>query len=438
MEIERKFLVRESPGDLASHPSERIEQGYLALDADRAEVRVRRRAGRATLTVKQGTGLVRLEEEISIGRARFARLWPLTEGRRVEKTRHLVPVDGATVEVDVYAGSLAGLIVAEVEFASVEDSLAFRPPGWMGDEVTGDPRYANRTLATKGRPDGAFRLGEDESVAEGVPRIARGQLDKAIAVLGTAGEDDLGEAIHTTRKALKRLRTTLRLSRDELGDEIYDRENAAFRDSGRCLSGARDSQVVLETFDGLADGRFGDLREALAAEHEEAQRRMRSDEAAVRGVLDTLTAARGRTSSWPLDDDDPRALADGYERIYRRGRKALAAARADPGDETLHELRKRVKDLWYASQIIQPASKKAKKVASQASDLSDVIGNEHDLAVLRETADRHRHTLTADEFAQLDELIGERREALQRRALKDARQLYRRKPKAALSRVGLA
>jgi len=87
VEIERKFLVRESPGDLASHPAERIEQGYLALDADRAEVRVRRRAGRATLTVKQGTGLVRLEEEISIGRARFERLWPLTEGRRVEKRR---------------------------------------------------------------------------------------------------------------------------------------------------------------------------------------------------------------------------------------------------------------------------------------------------------------------------------------------------------------
>ena len=118
MEIERKFLVREPPPDLRGCASDRIEQGYVALDGDAIEVRVRRRGGRATLTIKQGAGHVRLEEELTLGRARFERLWALTEGRRLEKVRHLVPVGDATVELDVYGGELAGLVVAEVEFAA--------------------------------------------------------------------------------------------------------------------------------------------------------------------------------------------------------------------------------------------------------------------------------------------------------------------------------
>jgi adenylate cyclase len=54
------------------------------------------------------------------------------------------------VEVDVYAGDLDGLVSAEVEFASEEAAAAFAPPAWLGREVTGDPRYANRALAVSG------------------------------------------------------------------------------------------------------------------------------------------------------------------------------------------------------------------------------------------------------------------------------------------------
>ena len=151
MEIERKFLVAQPPAGLDGDPGDPIDQGYLALDGE-TEVRIRRRAGRATLTVKHGSGLARAEEEIAIDAARFERLWPLTEGRRVEKVRHLVPGGGVTVELDVYAGDLAGLVVAEVEFASVADSDAWRPPPWLGHELTGDARYANRSLAVHGAP----------------------------------------------------------------------------------------------------------------------------------------------------------------------------------------------------------------------------------------------------------------------------------------------
>jgi adenylate cyclase len=153
VEIERKFVLAEPPAGLGERPGDRIEQGYLAIADDGVEVRVRRRAGRASLTVKSGPGQVRTEEEIAIDDRRFESLWPLTDGRRVTKTRHEVPLEaGLTAEVDVYDGAHDGLVTAEIEFGSVEASERFSPPEWLGREVTGDARYANQTLAVHGCP----------------------------------------------------------------------------------------------------------------------------------------------------------------------------------------------------------------------------------------------------------------------------------------------
>jgi adenylate cyclase len=155
VEIERKFLVGELPPGVERSGSSRIEQGYLAIAEDGTEVRVRRRDGAAVLTVKSGGGRTRLEEEIEIDAERFARLWPLTEGRRVEKTRHLIPAGpGLTIELDVYSGALAGLNVAEVEFGSEDAADGFEPPEWFGPEVTDDARFKNQRLACEGAPAG--------------------------------------------------------------------------------------------------------------------------------------------------------------------------------------------------------------------------------------------------------------------------------------------
>jgi CYTH domain-containing protein len=151
VEIERKFLVDRLPED--PPPGERIEQGYLAIAPDGVEVRVRRRAGTCTLTVKSGPAQVRVEEELEVDERRFESLWALTEGRRIAKTRHVVPLDGGlSAEVDVYEDAHAGLLTAEVEFPSAAASDAFAPPGWLGVEVTGDRRYANQSLALHGPP----------------------------------------------------------------------------------------------------------------------------------------------------------------------------------------------------------------------------------------------------------------------------------------------
>ena len=143
----------EPPADLDRWPATAIEQGYLAIAPDGTEVRVRRRGGDATLTIKSGGGRSRAEEELAIEPDRFERLWPLTEGRRIEKTRYEIALDdGPTVELDVYGGALAGLVVAEVEFGSEQDADAFEGPEWLGREVTDDPRFKNQRLAMEGMP----------------------------------------------------------------------------------------------------------------------------------------------------------------------------------------------------------------------------------------------------------------------------------------------
>jgi adenylate cyclase len=153
MEIERKFRVTELP-DLAQSEGEPIEQGYLALadDDGGAEVRLRRKPDHLCLTVKAGSGRSRAEEEIELEPERFEALWPLTDGRRLAKTRYRLPHGELEIELDVYAGDLDGLAVAEVEFEDEPAADAFEPPAWFDDEVTGERRYLNETLATEGRP----------------------------------------------------------------------------------------------------------------------------------------------------------------------------------------------------------------------------------------------------------------------------------------------
>jgi CHAD domain-containing protein len=282
----------------------------------------------------------------------------------------------------------------------------------------------------------AYRLRSDEGTADGVRSVARGQLDLAADQLDAA-DGDLDEAVHETRKAFKRLRALVRVARDALGDEAYRRENTIFRDAGRRLSDARDAAVMVETLDDLTkryrdelpDDAFAGLREALASEAAAASAQLAEDRGTVDEVHGTLEAARRRVAAWPLPEEGGLAMLEpGFERVYRRGRRALKAARKGPDTGNLHELRKRAKDLWHAAQVLRPAApKQMKKLARGAHALSDVVGADHDLAVLRAAARERHATLGPGELALLEGLVARRRERLQRKALAGGRRLYRRK-----------
>jgi len=152
MEVERKFLVAKPP-DLDEETAEEIDQGYLAIGSEE-EVRLRRKGEKLLLTAKRGSGLARDEAETELDQDDFEQLWALTEGKRLHKRRYVIPAGDREIELDVYSGDLEGLVVAEIEFPSEKAAREFEPPGWLGQEVTGDPAYLNETLATRGRPAG--------------------------------------------------------------------------------------------------------------------------------------------------------------------------------------------------------------------------------------------------------------------------------------------
>ena len=148
LEIERKFLVT---GDFKAEAfsSDRIAQGYICASKGRT-VRVRIREGRGYLTIKgpsADSGLSRFEWEKEIPLNEAEELLSLSETPIVDKTRHLIRnTDGRHLwEVDEFHGENEGLVVAEIELQSGDES--FDRPDWLGPEVTGDRRYYNSSLS---------------------------------------------------------------------------------------------------------------------------------------------------------------------------------------------------------------------------------------------------------------------------------------------------
>ena len=153
-EIERKFLLDHPPEALDDHPRIKIRQGYLAITQAGTEVRVRKEGKQHFLTIKEGHGQNRGQQECEISPVQFASLWPLTKGQRIRKVRYEVPDDGLTIQVDVYRRKLKGLVTAEVEFPDEDAADRFQAPDWLGREVTGDDQYSNQNLALHGLPQG--------------------------------------------------------------------------------------------------------------------------------------------------------------------------------------------------------------------------------------------------------------------------------------------
>ena len=152
LEIERKFLIAGIPKDLERYKNEQILQGYLFISED-IEIRLRKKGDIYFQTIKSGSGMKRNETEINLTKEQFKSLWPLTEGKRLEKVRYEIIYKDLNIELDLYKGSLEKLITAEVEFYSEIESNNFTPPTWFGPEVTNDSRYKNKNLALFGTPD---------------------------------------------------------------------------------------------------------------------------------------------------------------------------------------------------------------------------------------------------------------------------------------------
>jgi CHAD domain-containing protein len=315
-------------------------------------------------------------------------------------------------------------------------------------------RRAGRT-GTAEREARRFGLLSDETAASGCRRIALGQLDLAIELLRGEPSVPPEEAVHETRKALKRVRALMRLLEGELGAKRARRERAILRDTAARLSGARDAEVMVSTLDALVArhprklGRRGvvELREALERERRDASARALGDNVTRERVAEELSEVRARVAKWklPRGRSAAKLTGPGLEHIYRAGRTGRRrAGKRRAGPSVLHKWRKHVKDLRYAAEVLdvrerarsgsKPAGKhgskhasdRVAKIARRADGLGEVLGEEHDLMLLAERVRAHkplkRHRKRTRK--RLLRAISRRRARLRRRALRGGERLY--------------
>ena len=147
MEIERKFLVETAPENFESYPFHMIEQAYLCTEP---VVRIRREDSSYYLTYKSKGLLSREEYNLPLTEEAYQHLLTKADGNILTKKRYLIPVDGRddlTIEFDVFEGKFEGLMLAEVEFSSEDEALAFVPPSWFSRDVTFTREYQNSRLS---------------------------------------------------------------------------------------------------------------------------------------------------------------------------------------------------------------------------------------------------------------------------------------------------
>ena len=277
-----------------------------------------------------------------------------------------------------------------------------------------------------------FRIRRREPISKGLERVVRERLND---VLDTLEDDDLSDPnVHTARRRLKEVRATLRLFRRDLGDDVFKRENRTHRDSARPLSGLRDATALVHSFDNLVKhfARRLQFQHILAirtflVERRRVQRaEALRDQANIRRIARQTRRARKRVKTWPLSDCGKRSIARGLRTVYLDGRRAMKIANTALADDALHEWRKRTKDLRYALELLQSHARDGSDAISmQAHELTNLLGDDHDLATLRTVVKRQNVTGAYQVIA----LIDERQTELQRESTALGRRLYREKPR---------
>lgn len=146
MEIERKFLIDKDKFDYTKYPCKKFTQGYLNTNP---VVRVRKEADEYVLTYKGKGKMVREEYNLPLNEEAFNHLIQKADGNIISKTRYFIPYEKYTIELDVFDPPFAPLIMAEVEFESVEEATNFKAPDWFTRDVTNDSAYHNSTMSKR-------------------------------------------------------------------------------------------------------------------------------------------------------------------------------------------------------------------------------------------------------------------------------------------------
>lgn len=289
----------------------------------------------------------------------------------------------------------------------------------------------------------AFRFRQNEPLPDGLRRIARERVDKAIAAL--QGTDDCAEGIHYARKKFKEIRALLRLARRVLGAS-YEHEKAWYRDARRSLSASRESQVALQTWEALLR-RFPELESApggaLVRQRLEARLEAMSENAAREAtearmrLLESLPAARARIAEWALEGTAFEDLVDGMRRTYRQGRRGMREAHGSDDGALWHEWRKRAQDLWYQARLLDPIwADDMRNRMKRLKALSGLLGDDHDLVAFLALLGREPELFGHPGFRTLlYERIASRQHQLRTQAYREGHGLWDDTPKRFAHRI---
>lgn len=268
----------------------------------------------------------------------------------------------------------------------------------------------------------AYQFLPGEPVPDAVRRILGEQLDRIGAHLAAA-------EVHEARKRIKETRALLRLVRSDLGDE-YVVENTWLRDAAHSLTGARDAEAMIETLEKLRK-RTEDRALRLDIGRAKRSIRMRSRRLGTQSPIaeELLSAARTRLPLRAAIPDRFATIGRGLEQTYRSGRRAFHRAIVSHSPTDLHTLRRRVKDHWYQVRLLTTAAPDLlAPYADTIKDLSDFLGEHHDLILLRDSLDRSR-------FANLLDLAEQRRNELEGKALALATFVFAEEPRQWRNRI---
>lgn len=283
-----------------------------------------------------------------------------------------------------------------------------------------------------------YKLKRNKTVKKSIQRVGAEQIDKAIAEIDDPGLDR-HKAVHQVRKRCKKLRALIRLVRPALG-KTYKHENERFRDIARNLAGMRDEQSMVEALERLLgtldeaereefDGVLGELRarrDATAATAEQDPQLLLAD------ARQALVKARGEVDQWQLDAKGFQAVSGGFAQTYKRGRQAVKLAFRTDSAGAFHEWRKRVKYHTHHLRLLRPLWPQVNEVwEMESKNLADILGEDHDLAMLDALMEFEDENLAADKTRKrLQDIIQKEQKRLRGEAWAIGQRLHAEKPKA--------
>jgi CHAD domain-containing protein len=286
----------------------------------------------------------------------------------------------------------------------------------------------------------SYELREDETVGDGIRRIACTQIEGAIKA--SASHRNGGSSpVHETRKHLKKARAALRLLAGEVSRDRFKRDDHDLRNVGRLISEIRDAEVRLQT-----------VKQLRKLSHQSRNQNFRETEQLLAFELDSflaafsdwqqeaktkLTRTRDRIAPWPVSDLGCDQICPVVQRSYKRGRAALKIAINKPKAKNFHQFRKRAKELWYQLRILRRLHPLVlNELSDELKTIGQHLGHAHDLAFLMERlstmaggAGRKRGRRA------LQRLIDSREKELQRTALALGERFYAQRPKDFAGRI---